>query len=180
MNVKKLTIDGIKGEYDVYSDGRVYSYQKKRFLPLFDNGHGYFGVNLSFVDGYKRKYIHRLVGVCFIENIHSLPEINHIDGDKSNNHVSNLEWVSKTDNISKGYENNQFKKVFDNMKSNQETWIGKKINRRTVISVLPEKTKSGNYKVDILCDCSNKLTMYYNDFMKAKHTVCRKCKGVNK
>jgi len=176
MEKKMLILDGLVGKYDIYSNGTIYSYQKKRFLPLHSNGKGYFAVNLNFVDGYKRKYIHRLVAISFIDNFLSLPDVNHKDCNKENNNVSNLEWASRKENIQHAFTNDRFTKIYDNMASNQSKWIGKRVNKRTVISVTGEKNKGGNYKVIVLCDCSNTLSMYYNDFIKARHTVCRKCK----
>ena len=53
-------------------------------------------------NGYKRAaghLTHRLVAITFLPNPDNLPIVNHIDGNKSNNNVSNLEWVSHTDNM---------------------------------------------------------------------------------
>lgn len=50
--------------------------------------------------------IHRIVAILFIENPHNLPEVNHIDGNKKNNNVSNLEWVSHCSNMAHASKNN--------------------------------------------------------------------------
>ena len=65
----------------------------------------YSAVNISLKEHGKfykqiRYYVHRLVGETLIENPHNLTEINHIDGDKLNNSVDNLEWVTKSQNFS--------------------------------------------------------------------------------
>lgn len=69
-----------------------------RSVPITDNGHGYklFGTQID----HKRKnfYIHRAVAELFIPNPSNLPEVNHKDGNKANNHISNLEWVTLQQN----------------------------------------------------------------------------------
>ena len=81
-------------EYVVYNDGTIYSLQSKIFMTPI-NTNGYLSVK---IDG-KLESIHRLVGKLFIHNPHNKNEINHIDGDKTNNKVENLEWVSPRENI---------------------------------------------------------------------------------
>lgn len=161
--------------YEVYSDGRVYSLQKSRFLPLFDNSKGYLGCNLYDGSKAKRYYIHRLVAEMFIPNTESLPDINHKDGNKSNNDWCNLEWMSRLDNMRHAHSTGLFKKYKENMDTNQNQWVGKKNSTREVIEVLHTKTTSGNYAVNVRCVCGNVLSMYFNDFLKDKNKRCIKC-----
>lgn len=76
----------------------VASKKRKKLAPV-DNGLGYKMVTLTKNGRHLQKYIHRLVAEAFIENPLGLREVNHIDGDKSNNSVSNLEWITHRDNI---------------------------------------------------------------------------------
>jgi hypothetical protein len=84
----------IKENYVVYNDGTIFSLQSKMFMNSI-NTNGYLSVKI----GGKLESIHRLVGKLFIPNPDNKPEINHIDGDKTNNKVENLEWVSPSENI---------------------------------------------------------------------------------
>lgn len=168
--------EGIVGKYNITSDGKIYSYQKKKMLGQYSNGKGYITVNLNNgTQNSKRFYVHRLVAIHFIDNPEDKHDINHIDGNKNNNKSSNLEWCTKSENIQHAYETGLFKKIFDKRDKNQKNWIGKKINTRTITGVTKEKNKVGNYKIIVRCDCGNELTMWQNDFLKGKNKRCRKC-----
>jgi len=67
------------------------------------NNSGYMVVSIS---RKGLKLVHRLVAETWLENPDFLPEINHIDGDKLNNNVSNLEWSTRSKNIKHAYDNN--------------------------------------------------------------------------
>lgn len=83
--------------YRIYPDGRVYSERSKRFLKPGFTGR-YHIVNLCNKGEEKNCLVHRLVAICFVPNPDNKPEVNHKDGNKINNHVSNLEWVTKAEN----------------------------------------------------------------------------------
>lgn len=82
----------------VTPDGRVMNMISHKWLALCDNGHGYKQVFVSVHNKRYMRYVHRLVAECFIPNPNNAPEINHKDGDKSNNTVDNLEWCTRSEN----------------------------------------------------------------------------------
>ena len=84
-------------EYQVANSGYVIGV-KGQVLPGSDNGTGYIQVALHGGTA-AMKYVHRLVAEAFIANPENLPEINHIDEDKGNNNVVNLEWITRPGNM---------------------------------------------------------------------------------
>lgn len=70
----------------------------RKLTPTPNRDNGYLRVNLVTDGKDKRYYIHRLVATTFIPNPDNKPQVNHIDGDKTNNSVSNLEWVTISEN----------------------------------------------------------------------------------
>ncbi len=94
-----IDIKDFEGLYAIQEDGKVWSYRFNKYLSPFDNGQGYAIVNL-FKDGkhYKRR-VHRLVAETFIPNPDNLLVVNHLDENKQNNHISNLAWVSHSENV---------------------------------------------------------------------------------
>ncbi len=73
--------------------GRLCKYNIKVGYPTV-------GIYADNVSKPKNKSIHRLVAQAFIPNPENKPQVNHIDGNKLNNHVSNLEWVTSKQNMS--------------------------------------------------------------------------------
>jgi hypothetical protein len=78
--------------------------EKTKVLKIYDNGIGYKMVSMKKNNKYKLYYLHRLVAEYFLDNPYNLKEVNHIDFDKSNNKVCNIEWVSRKDNMHHYYK----------------------------------------------------------------------------
>lgn len=112
-------VEGYEGIYQVSDIGRVRSIDrvtnrgrrlKGKVLSPAPGGRtgDYRSVQLFSLDGKPaRKYVHQLVAVAFIGEQPSGCQINHIDEDKSNNSVNNLEWVSASENVNYGTRNNR-------------------------------------------------------------------------
>ncbi len=81
-------------------------YRKEHIVDGFINKKGYKQVTLYDDNGKpKTMRVHKLVALAFIKNNNNLPQINHKDGNKLNNYVDNLEWISNYDNIQHSIKN---------------------------------------------------------------------------
>ena len=111
-------IVGFEGYYQVSNLGRVKSVERtvkigrgcyravhERILKTRKDRDGYLHVQLWKDDKGKEYLVHRLVANAFLENSQNLPEVNHIDQDKTNNIVNNLEYCSSSYNCNYGTRN---------------------------------------------------------------------------
>ena len=92
---------GYEGLYAVTSCGKVWSYRRKKFLSPGINKKGYLYVILCKNNERKNYKIHRLVAEAYLPNPENLPQVDHIDNDKTHNYVNNLQWITNKDNCRK-------------------------------------------------------------------------------
>ena len=97
-------IKNYEEKYLVSPYGEVYSIKSKRLLTPQLTEKGYLTVELRKNRKRKVARVHRIVAEVFIANPDSLKEINHKDGNKQNNHISNLEWSTRSDNVKHAYK----------------------------------------------------------------------------
>ena len=97
-------IKGYEGLYAITDKGQVYSYKKQKFLSPAKCGKGYLKVMLCRgKEDHKNLMIHRLVAEAFLPNPEGKLTVNHKDGNKLNNDVSNLEWNTYSENLKHAY-----------------------------------------------------------------------------
>lgn len=99
--MKQIIIDNIRTSYYITEDGKCYNSNTGKYLKGQENyKNGYFSYNLTMPDGSKKRcFAHRLVALAFIPNDDkNKNQVNHIDGNKLNNCVDNLEWVTQSEN----------------------------------------------------------------------------------
>lgn len=104
-----------KGLIEVSSLGRVRSWLsgKPRVLKAQSDNKGYLRVRVS-IEREKMSFkVHREVAKAFLSNPNDLPQVNHIDCDKHNNCVSNLEWISNIDNVHHAIKNGRWENVIE-------------------------------------------------------------------
>ena len=89
--------------YRVSSEGRVYSRFSDKCLSLNHKKTGYLHVLLKVDKVRSNNSVHRLVAQAFILNPLNLPCVNHINGNKHDNKVENLEWITWANNMKHGY-----------------------------------------------------------------------------
>lgn len=97
-----MTLD----DYDIEQDGTIINKKTRHILKPFNHNKGYLKVMI----GGKKYYVHRLVAIKYVPNPLNKKQVNHIDGNKKNNHYSNLEWCSNEENHLHAQKNNLLRK----------------------------------------------------------------------
>ena len=128
-------IKDYEGLYQVSNYGRVRSLdrydnvgrsRKGSIMTVTDNGKGYRAISLSKNGARKTYKVHRLVAEAFIPNNDNLPQINHKDENRYNNHVDNLEWCSSK------YNNNYGNHKKNVGKASKKRWKDKEYREKVI------------------------------------------------
>lgn len=152
------TIKGFEN-YEVSNFANVRNKTTNRILKQ-ENNKGYLRVSLSLKGMVKRILVHRLVAINFINNKYKKPCVNHKDGNRLNNNLSNLEWVTFSENEIHSYnvlgklnsqrkltlenvldiKNNCVKGINQTKKGNVDFFMQKyNVDRKTILNVLNKK-----------------------------------------
>jgi len=110
--------------YLIESDGRIYNSKINLIKPVSNKNNGYYQVVLRNKAACVKAtafYVHRLVAETYIPNPNNLPVVNHIDFNKLNNDVSNLEWCTIQQNVNHYIASKEFERVkFDKINCNRK------------------------------------------------------------
>lgn len=137
-------IDGYENKYEISTFGRVKSVKNNLIMKPMIARNGYLIACLWKNNKQSKVCIHRLVAQAFIPNPNNYPEINHIDENKENNNVENLEWCTHVYNLNYGNVKKKIGKANKNKITTDETrqklredssrkrWINNGINEKFV------------------------------------------------
>ena len=104
--MEKEVWEFIDDRYQISNYGNFRKNYKNKIknIKVYENSNGYLKAKIYKNCKYKHKMVHRLVAKAFIPNPNNYPVINHIDGNKKNNSLSNLEWCTKSENANHAYK----------------------------------------------------------------------------
>lgn len=148
-------LDGFK-KYEISTLGRVRNISSGIILKASrNNTTGYYQYKLSGDDGvFRGMYTHRLVALCFLPNPEEKKTVNHIDGDKSNNTLENLEWASHKEQTKHAMQNG-LRYCADKKYIYHETLVGYSNERFEVIEYLGTLSGTMPYYVIRFHDTKN-------------------------
>lgn len=146
---------------------------KEHYLKPYNNGNGYLRVQLKQDGKIKKFYVHRLVAMAFIPNLHNKPFINHIDNNPHNNCVENLEWCTHQENmewmISQG-RNKRNGIWLKHLHESQEKFykpiigINIKTGEKIYFKYINEVKQSG-FQPSCVCNCCNGIRKQHKGYI---------------
>ena len=145
--------------YFATEDGRIWSEKSHKFLSMSMRGM-YLRVTLFLNDKTRKSFaVHRLIAETFIPNPLNLPQINHIDENKLNNNVNNLEWVTVRQNANHATRNERISKKNKEVFANTEVKRGKHPEAQK-IQMCDPKTKEVLKEFDSIASACDYLGNY--------------------
>ena len=125
--------------YTIDEFGKVKNTKTNKYLKGAINSKGYLRVELHLNKKIKKFFVHRLVAEYFVENPLNKEQVNHIDGNKLNNNMNNLEWVTNQENRNHAIKNNLTK----NLCGEEAPWS--KLTKKDVIFIRNEYDKKETF-----------------------------------
>ena len=130
---------------DNYGKGRTRTFERKECSPSLTSN-GYWEVNLGGKFG-ERWTIHRLVAYLWCDNPNGYETVDHLDGNKNNNSAENLEWVTREENIKRGFKNDLMRK--DNLRADYLNWKYSSKVAPDIKHRIREEYKDGKKQIDL-------------------------------
>ena len=138
---------------------------KRKELTLCKNKYGYIRI---IIGGYKNKklmFLHRLIAETLILNPRELECVDHIDGDKLNNHPSNLQWITRGDNVKKGQSMGRWGTPPKTYKIIRED------GEESIITNISEFSRQNNYSAPHLVAVSKGKRKQHKDIIKVMEII---------
>lgn len=158
--------------YQIFEDGQIYSIRFKKYLKSQTNADGYRSISLANNNVKKTFLVHRLVAEHFIPKIEGKDLVNHIDSNKQNNHVDNLEWCTNAENMKHAYKNKDKQKKVNDVKR-----VVKKV---TIVKMVEEIDSIDIDDVDRIDDIENDVKVVIKPKNKTKVNNDIKLKNVKR
>lgn len=151
-------IAGFEGLYMIGRDGTCCGIKYDTCLKATYTSAGYDAYRLCKNGKMYNRYIHRLVAKAFIPNPDGKPCVHHKDGSRRNNHVDNLEWVTHSENVQRGYDNGRI--VPDHIKERMRALGKSNWQKAVAASVASSKNKRELRRQEILKFKADRITQH--------------------
>lgn len=155
------------GDY-IYNDGLSVRYGYRYKIQTTDTGYKQIGRT---VNGKRRTLqVHRLVAMAYIPNPENKPEVNHKDGNKANNHVSNLEWCTRKENQRHAYDSGFMVANGPPKKTERDALIKTRFANGETIKALAEEYEVTEQRIKQIVNNVNTMKNYIP--MKERRANC--------
>lgn len=125
-----IDINIIQTNYIIHKEGYITNKKTNKILSASLNRKGgYYYVKIKYLDKWIGISIHRLVALAYIPNPNNLEEVNHIDRNRLNNNINNLEWSSRVNNMRHSYEDITGCIKLDRLTRNEKSYILKTLSK---------------------------------------------------